>query len=152
MSQTRGGSTRYHYKTIENHNGFFQQRMVDEKHAQDVIDAISLKDLEIKAADKMKKLKVIEECERSIKSKDRVTTRLVFNVFAETVKTRKVAEKEVRDRNNALKKQHFREELNELGIITCLPPDCSSYEQITDIIELRELVMYKCYKYGILGT
>jgi hypothetical protein len=131
---------------IENHNGFFQERMDEQKHAQDVIDALILKNLEIKAAVKMQKLKVIEECERSIKTKDRVTTRLVFNVFAETVKKRKVAEKEVRDRNNELKRERFREELDLLGICTSLPHDCTPYEDLADITQLRDLVVYKRYR------
>ena len=120
--------------------------MVDEKHAQDVIDAIILKDLETKAADKMKKRKVLEDCERSIKSRDRVATRLVFNVFAETIKKRMDTEKEVQDKNNSLKRERFHEELDRSGICTSLPYDCSPYEDLVDITQLRELVVYKRYR------
>ena len=95
----------------------------------------------------MKKSKVFDVCEQQIKRNNKVVTRHIFDILAKTVKDRKVAERERWEINNTLKRARFRAELDKLGIITCLPFDLEFYEELTDIIELRELVLYKRYKY-----
>jgi hypothetical protein len=131
---------------VEKYDGFSKERKIAEEHAQNVIDALILRDLEKKAADKLKKLDAIRDCEREIIRRDRVSTRSVFNVFAETVKKRKGAETELQERNNTTKRERFREELDSLGICTSLPYDCSPYAELEDITQLRDLVVYKRYK------
>jgi hypothetical protein len=124
---------------VEKYDGFSQQRKIAEQHAQEVIDALILRDLEDKASVKIKKSNAIRDCEREIIRKDRVATRTVFNVFAETVKKRKSAETEMQERNNTTKRERFREELDSLGICTSLPYDCSPYEELEDIKQLQNI-------------
>jgi hypothetical protein len=87
---------------------------------------------------------------RRVNRTDRVITHAIFNAFAEPVKKRKDQERKVIDQErkaieliNTNKRERFRAELDKLCICTCLPSDCSTYEDLEDIVQLREIVAQK---------
>ncbi len=78
-----------------------------------------------------------------VKQTDRLTTQSIFNVFAEPVKLRKDQERQAMELVNTHKRERFRGELDKLCICTTLPFDCSNYEDLEDIAQLREIVAQK---------
>jgi hypothetical protein len=78
-----------------------------------------------------------------VKQIDNLTTRLIFNAFAEPVKKRKDEKIKAIEVINTNKRERFREELDKLCICTTLPFDCSIYEDLEDIVQLREIVAQK---------
>jgi len=80
---------------------------------------------------------------RRVNRTDRLITQSIFNAFAEPVKTRKDQERKAMELINTNKRERFREEIDKLGICTSLPFDCSTYEVLEDIVQLREIVAQK---------
>ena len=121
----------------------YEQHKIDElawKHA--VYDRIMLASKIKQAALRTRHLALLDGIQR-VKETDRLIIRSIFNVLAEPIKKRKDQERKAFELINTNKRDRFRAELDKLCICTSLPFDCTNYEDLEDILPLREIVAHK---------
>ena len=128
---------------IDVYGGFYEQRLKESQDLKDAVAAAVARDLyKIEEVRKLK-LKALRDGQQRVNRVERAIAQSIFKSWAEPVIARKEQASRVLELFNTTKRARFRDELDKLGICTCLPFDCSGYDDLEDIVQIQEMVVYK---------